>query len=1834
MIPGQGSQDLLGAVSSSLVPNMHKPDGSTISFPIVTKNLWAISCLSTTDDGGASEAFLAVSPEGTKYWFNHLVYRWAPTLSRPLDSGPLARVAAFKFAPTLPSPNVSAGNSLVRREAMMLVTRVQDRFGNWLNYSYDGAKLTGITANDGRQLSVQYVNGSNHIDKVILMPNTSSARTWQYGYSDVLPEGYASTVNVLSSLTLPDGTHWAFDLNNLTAAAYVLPQNGGNCPILSTPGNADKTYAGSITSPTGLTGSFTVRPMQHARSWVPLGVSCGASPLTDNWPIPNAYNTLTAESKSFSGAGLATQTWQYHYAPSQPSWKPDCDNGGACPKTTWTEVLDPDNRTMRYTFSNQWGVTESELLQTEYFSGTSAGPRLRSEALEYAPYNGGPYPVYWGSNLQSFLSDQVEARVPLNKRTIVQDSDTYTWQAEAFDAYAHVISTKRFSSILDQPTPDHSSLEERTTFLNDTSLWVLGLPLQVTNVTTGEVESSNTYNSSNDTLLTRSRFGQPLMSYVFNGFGRLVSFTDANTHTTTLGNYRRGIPQAIGYPDRTSESLAVDDFGQIASITDQAGHTTSYSYDPVGRITALTYPAGDEVAWYPKTFSYNFVTSDERGVSANHWKRTTTTGSAQAITYFDAMLRPIVSDSDIGGTVQSSGLVNYDAKGQEIFVSYPSAAALNFTSAPTVAGSRSSYDALGRVTQVQQDSELGTLTSSTAYLSGARQQVTDPKGNITTTSYQVFDSPSDDAVITVQAPAGIAQSIVRDLYGTPLSITQSGLYGTENNSVTKTLTYDSYHRLCRTAEPESRSTVMAFDSANNLAWSAQGLSITGAGCGQEQVNAGAKTWRTYDAMNRPLTIQPPAGTQPTTYAYNALGNMTLAISGVSTWTGTYNYRGMLTGENLQLTGLSPWSVGYAHDGYGTVSQVNYPDGEAVSYAPDALGRASKVGSFASGIGYFPDGQVAQFVYEGGAAYAAEKNTRQMLSNFSYGTGGAPVLSEDLSYDKNGNILNVVDLTSGKRSKAFGYDALNRLTSATASGLWGTQTFSYDALNNLRTLTTGSQTSTYNYGPTSNLLASITSGASTLNSYLYDTRGNVTGKNAATLAFDQKNQLTGIAGSADYAYDASGRRVTKTTGGVTSYYFYSQAGQLMYQWEPSKGKATSFVYLGSKMIGDNESTALGSPSTIGFDTNPNNGSYVVSWGAVPAATSYTLQESANGGGWTVVYSGSAADKALSGRVGGSYTYRAQGCAGNLCGAWTGSATLGVRPVLPTLTVPGGTINGSYAVSWTAPATATSYDVQERVNGGAWSTIASNTVATTISRPGTSSGSYTYQVAAKSGYGTRGWASSAAVTVDINYGVLPAAPTALTVPSSSNSGSATINWSSSALTTRYVVQQNANGGATWAGIYNANGTSMALSGLADGSFGYQVQACNTYGCSGWTAGSAMLVVTHAPSTAPNLGVPAGSANGSYTVNWSGVPGPVSYTLQESANGGGWSTVQTNGMTSWSTSGRGNGSYGYRAQACNVGGCGPWSASVSTTVLLPPAAPASISIPASSNGPVAVSWAASATTTSYTLQHANYGVTGWGTIYNGGATGYTQYETVSGAWIYQVQACNASGCSVFRGINAGVSVTIAPSGAPSLSVPATSNTGSYTVSWSGVGAASSYTLQEQVNGGGWGAIQSNSATSMAIGGKGNASYGYRAQACNAGGCGPWSGTGTVTVALSPATPDAPSLSVTGPSYRPVVNVSWAAIAGATSYQVEKTHPQDGVSVSTFGSVTSFSGLIFADGDLSYRVKACSSQGCSPYGPDASVWLVSGSGFMRAKAAEVDAQAAKAAQAAKSAQDKESSR
>lgn len=1781
-IPGRGRQDvLLRNAAYSNLPQMLQADGSPMVFPAVTKDHWVLGCLPTTDNGQPGEAFLAIAPDGTKYWLTWLSYKNAATISSP------------------------GGGALARRLVSLQARRVEDRFGNWLTYTYDAdANLTAIDASDGRHVTLAYESWTHPSGTLatgrritsITAHSSAGTRVWTYTY-----EANASAPR-LTAVQQPDGSSWQFDLAGINATDPNMLDFTG-CMVAQWPQYAT-TRTATVRNPSGLLGTFVVRSTIRGRSYVP-GI-CGVGPGgVIYYTVVPLFVSASLIQRTYSGAGITPQTWNYSYSPSNESFANSaCATAGTCATTVWTDEVNPDGSSSRYTFSNRYDATESLLKRKDSYAQGIGSALVRSDISNYA--TSGPWPSRFGAIMQGDMNyDQMETLAPLSQQIIEQDQDHYEWNAVEFDAFAHVTKAQRGNLIAGQAT-----VEERYTFINDMPRWVLGLPVQTEKIAlnvpgaVAEVVGKNEYDPASLTLSKRYQFGQPVMSYTFNAQGQLASFTDGNSKTTTLGNYKRGIPQAIGYPDSTSQTLAVDDFGQISAITDQAGNTTSYTYDAIGRLASISYPAGDEQAWLPKTFTYDYVTGAERGIAGAHWRRTISKGASRAVTFFDAYLRPVLADSYIDGVASSisSTRTDYDWKGQKAFQSFAKARAVN-TSDPVVGlsanlgsdplvGVVTQYDALGRATASIQTSQAGNLTTATAYLSGARKQVTDPKGYSTITSYQVFDTPSYDVVIGVQAPEGVNQTITRDIHGHPRAIHQWGTGAGVTMDVTKKLFYDSYYRLCRTYEPESNSEVMAYDPANNVEWTAAGqaFDLNYTGCGQEQVAAAAKTTRVYDPMNRVQKLETPAGTPQTLYTYDPLGNIKTAETGIATWAGTRNKLGLLMSEQLGVTGNGINVISYTHDAYGSTKTVSYPDATVVDYAPDALGRPTKAGAYASNVQYFPDGDIASFIFGNNTLYLVEKNDRQLLKNFSYAQGSTFNLSQDYSYDANGNITAITDLANaGQRSKSMTYDQLNRLTSAT-SPLWnGTESYAYDALNNIRSRTLVGAVNTYNYDG-SNRLTSI-SGAQPM-TLGYDDRGNVINKNGNTLVFNDKNQLTSIPGFGSYDYDASGRRVRKSKpNGDTTYYFYTQGGQLLYALDTATAKATSYIYLGKKMIARNESLQLAAPNGISFSNNDGNGSYTVNWTASPGATRYSLDESTDGGAsWNTLNNAlTAISYAITGKPGGAYRYRVKSCAGTQCTAYTTSDALGVAPALPGISVPGAALVGSYVVSWTAPVSTTAYDVQEQINGGAWNTLVADTTVTTITLPGTTSGSYKYQVRAKNAYGDRGWVVSNTVTVDTTLGDPPPAPASVTVPATSYNGNATISWSSAVRATRYKLTQMPGGTL----IYDGPNLSASVSNLASGTYSFQVTACSSIGCSS-AANSGNLVVTRAPTAAPTLTAPPKSANGSYTLSWVGVPGATSYTLQENVNGGGWTQVQANGNTSWATNGRANGSYAYRVQACNVAGCGEWSSTGTTTVLLPPPAPIGVMAPATAYGAFTVTWNATPTATGYDL-YQSYNGGGWVLVYSGSATSITITPNASSTYWYSLYAKNESGVSTPTQTPSLTTVTLAPTAAPGLSAPASNNSGSYTVSWTGVSGATSYTLQEQVNGGAWNTVQANGAGSWGASGRGNGTYGYRVQACNAGGCGPWSNIASTSVTLIPGVPSVWISRYTINSKMEGYQAEWTAMTGATYYQVQRV--DDGF-LWYQGGATS---VVIAEGErpldpaevFDVRVRACNAIGCSAWSP-----------------------------------------
>lgn len=1649
-IPGQASQDLLSRSEA----NTATPSVNGLSYPIVTKANWAVGCLPQAANDATVEGFLAVGPDGTKYWLDHIAYRYMATLTRPLNSGPETLGSGVHIF-------ASAEDLLSRREGRMLVTRIEDRFGNSISYTYSGDDVTDIAASDGRHVTLTYENdaatgtSSHRISTVTVQGGDAGTRTWTYAYV----KSAANLVYTLTSVTQPDGSSWGYNLDPFNGAWPDTRASGGTCEAIGAAGNTGTPYTATMTHPSGLSASYTVEVFKRGRANVRQECMSGPNiPATPNYPgtwaaVPNASYTMGITERVLSGAGLPAGglKWSYAYSPSNESWAP-AGSTVMCGARVYTDITypvdnnHPSGHVERSTFSNCYDWTESLLTQEDvYEAGTDSALR---RSTTYGYVNPAPqtdanadarsvaYAHPWGYAPQQRINrDQLDEQAPMGSRQIVMDPaasatpDTYTWQATAFDAFARAQDVTRGNNF-------GFTTSERSLFTDSTALWVLGLPAQSINVGEGETVSQMDYDATALTPSARYRFGTKVMDYTFNPQGQLASFTDANQHTTALSGYVMGIPGTIAYPDGTSQTVSVDGFGQISSITDQAGATTSYGYDAIGRIARIDYPSGDSTAWAPKIYAYAF-SADARGVGGNHWVRTVSQGNLSQRTDFDALLRPLLVTKMDGssGALATSSSTQYDWGGRKTLESYAVDGTPDWAS--IVAGTTTRYDALGRVIATTVTSELGDLTTTMAYPVGGARQITDarvpvnPGDNVTTTHYQAFDQPAFEAPVRVDSPEGVSQVIERDVYGNVLSITQGGL--------SRTMTYDDQHRLCRSWEPESGSTMTAYDGADNIVWSATGQAYNGNECGYDQVVSTAKIASAYDPMNRVTSVTYPNGTLATTFTYDPLGKPATALSSTSTasnnntgmvgWAYGRNKLGLLTAEVLSVDGWS-WTLGYGYDGNGNLASVQYPDNTTVAYAPNALGQPTAAGAYASGATYYPNGDLEAATLGNGTLYATIPNDRKLLANFSYETAGARVLSEDMGYDAVGNILAITDQSgSVQRTRTMTYDWLNRLTSANADALWVSESYTYDTLNNLRSMTDTSGTKTYTYDG-NNLLASISKGGVTT-PFTHDARGNMVAKGSQAMAFDLANRLLAVTGKGEYMYDASGHRVKSVTPAATTYAAYASNGQLMWEYDQATATGTDYFYLGKKLIASRKastSVILGTIEAVSTATNATITGWACASGLAgsidvhlyvggPAGTGtaigtypanqsseQAIQDACHSSGTLHRFSIPLSEAVRGDHAGESIYIHGLSTAGTDDTLLSGSGSFVVPPstLAPSApaTVTAAAVQdlSSIAVSWSGASRATSYTAEQSVNGGAWTTLYTGaSTSTTVSGP--ADGSYQFRVAACNANGCSTPTASSTVTV----AHVPPAPASITAPGSST-GAVALSWAASSYATSYQVEHSQDG--NWVQVFAGNATSATINEPASGNWYYRVRACNGNGCSGY-ATSGVVVVTVLPSSAPSIAGGGTTNSGAYTISWTGVGGATSYNLIESVNGGGWTGVQNSGATSWSTSGRGDGTYVYQVQACNGGGCGPYSGQAVVTVSNIPPAPPGPTFTNTYHGTkvtVQVKWVAQPYATRYELLENNQ------LVYNGPDLSYSSLQEETVSITYMVRACNAVGCSAY--------------------------------------------------------------------------------------------------------------------------------------------------------------------------------------------------------------------------------
>lgn len=742
---------------------------------------------------------------------------------------------------------------------------------------------------------------------------------------------------------------------------------------------------------------------------------------------------------------------------------------------------------------------------------------------------------------------------------------------------------------------------ETREYHDDTQSWVLG---QVGRLALNGIETERT--SFNDKALPEHRFefGQRVSTVRYHPDGSVASVSDGNDEVTRYEDYQWAIPRRIIYADGSQQTATVDAHGQLTSVTNEIGATTCYAFDAMGRLARITPPSElkpgcAQESWWIENINFRALGAGEvlpAGVAAGQWLRTRQAGSRRELTYFDALWRPVLThlydESDKASTLRAQSR-QFDGQGRLVFQSY-----FSNQITPPALGTWTQYDALDRVTTEQQDSELGRLSTRTAYGPGLQRRTTNARGQVTTTHYLAYGQPHYDWPVSSELPEGVVSEISRDVFGKPLRITRRGASGLPRTD--RYAVYDAQQRLCKTVEPETGATVYAYDMVGNVVGSASGLSrlSSTSSCDREVAKAsGAWVTRSYDTRHRLSTLRFPDGQGDQTWTYTAAGlpaSVTASNHGGALVRTTYAYNrlGLLTQESSSQVGWYDWHLRYAYDGHGQLRAQGYPTGFTVNYQLNALGQVTRVEDttgqvYARDITYHPNGALKQFTYGNGQIHTTLLNTRQLpAQRIDTGVG-----DYRLSYDAQANPTSVREVNAragaytGNRDLA--YDGLDRLIYAHLH-YQQVDRWHYDALDRLahhdhfNGATDTRQTYYYDARNQLGNVVNASTGAS-IAGLRWDAQGNLQQRNGQRYVFDTGNRLREVVDQAWYRYDGMGRRVLSAQADGIGVYQYSHGGQLLYYEQSGQGRYEQIYLAGRLLASRNQGVvtylhtdALGSP----------------------------------------------------------------------------------------------------------------------------------------------------------------------------------------------------------------------------------------------------------------------------------------------------------------------------------------------------------------------------------------------------------------------------------------------------------------------------------------------------------------------------------------------------------------------------------------------------------------------------------------------------------------------------------
>ena len=763
--------------------------------------------------------------------------------------------------------------------------------------------------------------------------------------------------------------------------------------------------------------------------------------------------------------------------------------------------------------------------------------------------------------------------------TIRQSADTRTYNHDfGYVTYRETVKRVGDTVISDHDywtpvyypdDPDHwlgGRLQKETSQSQIDSIFGLGSRVKgyEYDLTTNALKSTTVEPDSTDssvwkmTNLTRNQAGQVVVTQ--------DAVLDPDSHRPKAAAYTQVLefdPVSGIFPSLIMNSLLQTTrqvyhpwLGVLVSETDSNGLETRRKYDGFGRLRSETTPDGalKQVGYYaadqatPTSTATHSVVVTQNGVSS--------------ASYYDSADRlvSVVKEDEKGAPYQT--LIQYDKYGREAakWRPYPSSKKGTEQSLPHL---NSAYDSVGRPTSQQFVSgSAGTVTSSKSWTYDAL--------NTTAIESGLGAGPDNTTTTTVNGGGRVVSATEK--------VTVKGTGGSnETKTVTTQFFYRPFGQLGKVVDDQNNETVMDYDVRGRRRHVTDGDTGTTTSeydtldeLTKETYQDGGWVSRSYDVLGRMTSETTSAGTNTTIWdaSANGIGKVSsrTSMDGVTTEF-DYDSAGRPSGETWRF-GADPYRVDYAHDRYGRLNGISYPEvaghRRAIYYGYDAKTGDQSTVSLGDPSGpektlwtaearnldgrllseSFGDGSEQHSAYDDPRGLLTSRNTRKSATD--------PGTTIGYTYDARGYLLTRQQYLSGQ-GETFTHDEMGRLTKWQSTG--GTSnwqvTYGYDSIGNLQSREetvdgTSQGVKTFQMGLTAacgnaagpHSVTTVTSGGTT-QCYAYDTRGQQTagadGRAVSYTEFGLPTTVTRDSVGWQFGYDATHRRATKSgPGGSTTY----------------------------------------------------------------------------------------------------------------------------------------------------------------------------------------------------------------------------------------------------------------------------------------------------------------------------------------------------------------------------------------------------------------------------------------------------------------------------------------------------------------------------------------------------------------------------------------------------------------------------------------------------------------------------------------------------------------------------